>query len=216
MIVPGIEEFTSKLLVEGNDDQHVVWNICVKFDLPKTFGVKDCTGIDKLLSQISSYIKNRDQNLGILIDADANLQQRWSTLVSILTPLGYKLSNAPDPRGSIVYSDVYQTRVGIWLMPNNRVHGMLEDFAQIIIPAQDKLKPHADRIISEIEEAGVSEFSSLHRAKAFIHTWLSWQESPGTPIGQAITKSYLDHNHELCILFVDWLNRLFNPEIGME
>ena len=211
MIIQGIEKFTSKLLVEGNDDQHVVWNICEKFKLGETFGVKDCQGVDELFKQIPLYIKNRDKNLGILIDADDNLQAKWEILSNILTPLGYLLLDQPEPLGSIVYSNKFDTIVGIWIMPNNQITGMLEDFVKILIPESDALISYAEKIISKIEDAKIAKFSNIHRSKALIHTWLAWQESPGTPMGQAITKSYLDHNHELCIFFIDWLNRLFNP-----
>lgn len=216
MIVPDIEKFSSKLLVEGNDDQHVVWAICERFKVAETFGVKDCQGIDKLLKQIPSYIKLRNINLGILIDADENLQGRWQALSSLLSPLGYSFSDHPDPLGSIVTSLQFETKVGIWILPNNQIHGMLEDFAKILIPINNVLIDQAERIISEIELLDVERFSAIHRSKALIHTWLAWQESPGTPMGQAITKSYLDHNHELCLLFVNWLNRLFNPLIEVE
>lgn len=31
------ENYTKKLLVEGNDDQHVIWALCEKFNIPETF-----------------------------------------------------------------------------------------------------------------------------------------------------------------------------------
>jgi hypothetical protein len=97
-------------------------------------------------------------------------------------------------------------------MPNNAVHGMLEDFVRIIIPEDDLLLPFVEKGISEIEASALEKYLPMHRSKALIHTWLAWQESPGTPMGQAITKSYLNHNHQLCALFVAWLNSLFNPD----
>ena len=211
MIVREIEKFPSKLLVEGNDDQHVVWAICEKYHIAENFGIKDCTGIDKLLVEVPLRIKLRDQKLGILIDADTNLQARWQSLRNILIPLGYIVPNEPEPTGSIVYSNINSTVVGIWIMPDNQVGGMLEDFARILIPEEDIFISTAERIISEIEMGGAARFSNSHRSKALIHTWLAWQEAPGTPMGLALTKSYLNHNHRLCSLFVNWLNSLFNP-----
>ena len=46
------EKFNKKLLVEGNDDQHVIWALCAQFKIIETFDVIDCEGIDKLLEQI--------------------------------------------------------------------------------------------------------------------------------------------------------------------
>ena len=38
------EKYTQKLLVEGNDDQHVIWALCEKFNIPEVFDVIDCGG----------------------------------------------------------------------------------------------------------------------------------------------------------------------------
>jgi hypothetical protein len=46
-------------------------------------------------------------------------------------------------------------------------------------------------------------------AKARLHTWLAWQEEPGKPIGQAITKRFLDPEATEAQAFLDWLRRLF-------
>ncbi len=206
-----LEKLRSKLLVEGNDDLHVVSAICQKFNVVETFGVVDCKGIDKLLEQISVRIKNKEANLGILIDADTDLQARWMQLQKILNPLGYDMPATPDIVGTIVTSATSTTVIGIWIMPDNQVPGMLEDFARILIPKDDAALPLATKAVDKIQEKAVAKFSPIHRSKALIHTWLAWQESPGTPMGLAITKTYLDHNQELCVLFVNWLNRLFNP-----
>ena len=39
------EKFLKKLLVEGNDDQHVIWALCEKYKIPETFDVIACGGI---------------------------------------------------------------------------------------------------------------------------------------------------------------------------
>ena len=207
-----IEQLPAKLFVEGNDDFHVVSAICRQFSVASTFGIVDSKGIDNLLEQIPIRIKNREKHLGILVDADIDLQARWQQLRSILTPLGYEMPNKPDLAGTIVKSEISSTIIGIWIMPDNQVPGMLEDFARILIPEGDAALPFATRVVDEVQAELVAKFSPIHSSKALIHTWLAWQESPGTPMGLAITKTYLDHNQELCVLFVAWLNRLFNPE----
>ena len=42
------ERFKKKLLVEGNDDQHVIWALCEKYSVKESFDVVDCSGIDSL------------------------------------------------------------------------------------------------------------------------------------------------------------------------
>ena len=52
-------------------------------------------------------------------------------------------------------------------------------------------------------------FAEVHRSKALMHTWLAWQDDPGTPIGLAITKRYFDPETPHATAFVEWLSRLF-------
>jgi hypothetical protein len=69
------EKFNKKLLVEGNDDQHVIWALCEKFKVPKTFDVIDCEGIDKLNEQIPIRFKQSGiESLGLIIDADSEIR----------------------------------------------------------------------------------------------------------------------------------------------
>ena len=211
-----INEALPRLFVEGKDDLHVVSAICRKFQLPDTFQIIDCEGVDNLLDQIPIYIKLHEPFIGILIDADSGLEARWHQLTSILTPFNYEVSDSPDALGTIIHSDLHRSVIGVWIMPNNKVNGMLEDFAHALIPTGDETISYAERAIITIQESAVAKFSDIHRSKALIHTWLAWQESPGTPMGLAITKSYLDYNHDLCLLFVKWLNRLFNPSTKTE
>ncbi|HWV29085.1 MAG TPA: DUF3226 domain-containing protein, partial [Dyadobacter sp.] len=122
---------------------------------------------------------------------------------------GYNISAQPSLDGSIIFSPLHPCIVGIWVMPDNRASGMIEDFARILVPDGDLLWPYAEKVLSDIGSAGIATFNAAHRSKALIHTWLAWQETPGVPMGQAITKSYLNHNHELCNSFVKWLTALF-------
>jgi hypothetical protein len=38
------ENFNKKLLVEGNDDKHVIWALCEHFKINETFDVIYCKG----------------------------------------------------------------------------------------------------------------------------------------------------------------------------
>ncbi|MDQ1088089.1 DUF3226 domain-containing protein [Siphonobacter sp. SORGH_AS_1065] len=210
------EKFNQKLLVEGNDDQHVIWSICDKNKVTESFDIIDCGSDSQLLRQLSRRIRfNADKvkAIGILLDADTSLQKRWNEIKKQVKDLGYALPDVPDANGTIIESSSYYPRLGIWLMPDNlQSSGMLEDFAKVLIPEQDQLLVEVERVLSEIEAIPRKAiYKDVHKAKALIHTWLAWQEDPGTPMGLAITKSYLNHNHELAIRFVTWLNALFNP-----
>ena len=39
------EKFPQKLLVEGNDDQHIIWALCQKYSLTHNFDAIDCVGL---------------------------------------------------------------------------------------------------------------------------------------------------------------------------
>jgi hypothetical protein len=97
-------------------------------------------------------------------------------------------------------------------MPNNNDKGMLEDFVSFLISEDDKLLPKVDNALSEIEKEELNQYKEIHKSKARIHTWLAWQEDPGTPMGLAITKKYLSTTPIICQDFISWLNKLFNPE----
>ncbi|MFD2571354.1 DUF3226 domain-containing protein [Spirosoma soli] len=209
------KKFPYKLLVEGKDDLYVTASIRNQHQLTDNFEIIDCEGVDKMPDQITARIKlQRPQiaAIGIVLDADYDLQARWKSICNILQQEGYPVPTSPGADGTVIEGVGRNPNVGIWLMPDNSQSGMLEDFVSYLIPQGDLLKPFVEQTLSQIEEQDIeSRYDpQYHRAKAFIHTWLAWQKDPGTPMGLALTKTYLDHNTNLCLRFVNWLNRLFN------
>lgn len=209
------KKFPSKLLVEGKDDLYVVASIRNQHQLVDNFEIIDCRGVDKIPDQLIARIKlQRPQisTIGIVLDADSDLQARWSSIRNILQAENYIVSASPGVDGTIIAGIGRNPTIGIWLMPDNLESGMLEDFVPYLIPENDLLRSFADQTLTRIEaETIMNRYDpAVHRAKAFIHTWLAWQKDPGTPMGLALTKTYLDHNTALCLRFVNWLNRLFN------
>ena len=207
----------AQLLVEGNDDRHVVWALCKQHSIPETFTVETPGqegGVDALLKSIPVRLKMSGlEALGIVVDADQSVQDRWAAICHRLRDAGYvALRSQPDPDGFIVDSPG-RPRVGVWLMPDNQLRGMLEDFVSVLIPAGDPLAQRAENCLQEIEREDLCRYPLVHHPKALIHTWLAWQELPGRPMGQAITAHVLDHDKPLAARFVRWLNRLFNPEM---
>ncbi|WP_338794123.1 DUF3226 domain-containing protein [Bernardetia sp. MNP-M8] len=198
---------TQQLLVEGKDDQNVIWALCGKFDLKQNFKVEDSQGIEKLISQISVRLKQASiHTLGIVVDADTQLQSRWQSIKTEFAKENIILPNSISESGFI--QDFEEIRIGIWIMPNNKTDGMVEDFIQFLIPKDDKLLPFVDKHLEEIEKQGLNRYSETHKSKTRIHAWLALQEKY-TPMGQAITVNYLTTDEENCQLFVDWLKELF-------
>ena len=119
-------------------------------------------------------------------------------------------NNCPQG-GAIIYpNNIDDIKIGVWIMPDNNNNGMLEDFVAFLIPDGDNLLPEVDSALANIEEKGLNRYKLIHHSKARIHTWLAWQEDPGTPMGAAVTKKYLTTIPPICQEFVNWLNALYN------
>jgi hypothetical protein len=200
------------LLVEGPDDEHVVKALCGRRSVGVLDGIYPLGGKDALLEALPVRIKESDiQSLGVMIDADSDLRSRWQAVRDRLLQAGYShVPASPAADGTVLNppANTLLPRVGIWVMPDNNAAGILEDFLQFLVPAQSALFRHVDQSVATIPEDEV-RFSPLDRPKALIHTWLSWQDEPGKPLGQAITARYLDAEVPEADSFVAWLKRLF-------
>ncbi|MCT7965548.1 hypothetical protein NG799_04265 [Laspinema sp. D1] len=212
----------NQLLIEGKNDQHVIWALCEQYNIPETFRVQlpenGTEGVEALLEGL--LLKLKEENLrilGIVVDADQDLAARWQSIRDRLITSGYPKADIPDsPRvEGWIYppADPFLKRVGVWVMPNNQLAGMLEDFAAMLMPEDDNLRPKAEEILREIEGEGLNRYGEIHHAKALIHTWLAWQETPGMPMGQAITARVLQRESAIAQVFADWLKQLFQAEI---
>jgi len=204
------EKLTKQLLVEGNDDLHVLLALCKKFQIAQTFDIIDCAGIENLQDQIPLRFKQSEvDTIGIIVDADSEIKNRWASIRAIISAQGF---NIPEdlPSTGLIFSNNDNKKVGVWIMPDNNLNGMLEDFIAFLVPASDRLFPIAHSTLNNIEQQQLHKYSSIHKSKAAIHSWLSWQEDPGTPLGLAITKKYLSTDAEICSRLMQWLEALFS------
>ena len=201
---------TDVLLVEGPDDYHFLIHFLNHHGLYGQIRCQDTEGIDTLLPVLPTWLKPSNlERLGIIVDADTDLPNRWKALRNILINADYdNVPEMPQANGTIITHNVRPT-VGLWLMPNNTLPGMLEDFVSMLVPEGDKLWSNA---VLSVEQIPVEDrlFAPQHVIKAKIHTWLAWQEEPGTPLGQAITKRYLSADAPQAVHLVNWLRKLYN------
>lgn len=196
------------LLVEGKNDLHVFWNIFEKHSVKQSFTAKGKDG-DGIYKSIPIYLKTDVSTIGVVIDADENINAKWDKLKNIFEVAAYDIPEDPIQTGTVIKKNDHPT-IGIWIMPDNNANGMLEDFVKQLVPNDDLLMAYVEESLGKIETVGVNKYKAIHKSKARIHTWLAWQETPGTPMGLAIKKTFLDTNNELCLKFVDWINDLFN------
>lgn len=215
------------LFVEGPDDQHTIWALCEHFKIKETFAVEIPDGTGKINPKallahkggIDNVLKATELNLiagsdaieriGIVVDADQDLEARWSKVKNILIAAGYEtIPDNPDDEGTIVTQE-FKPAVGVWIMPDNKIRGMLEDFLSFLVPENSKVWEKAVECSKAVLDMEDETFSEIHLSKAQIHTYLAWQKDCGKPFGQAITAKYLHADNPNCEKFVGWLNRLF-------
>ena len=74
------------LLVEGNDDLHVVSALCEHFNVRESFKIKDCNGIENILMGLPVWLKGAGETkaIGVVADADASMGSRWQAVREIL------------------------------------------------------------------------------------------------------------------------------------
>ncbi|CAA7623830.1 DUF3226 domain-containing protein [Magnetospirillum sp. UT-4] len=194
------------LMVEGPDDKGVCVAFLLRCNLRACVHAED--GYEALRETIEPRLMVKGRRaLGVVVDADESLAARWRSLQDAVAPLGYALPEQPEPAGTVIEMEG-RPRLGIWLMPDNTLNGMLEDFVAVLVPNGDSLFPRAGAAVGAIP-APERQFKDAHLPKAHIHTWLAWQAEPGRPMGQAITKRFLDGDCAEAARFADWLRRLF-------
>src|SRR5437773_9545233 len=115
----------SELLVEGNDDEHVMYALFQKYEVDDSFKVVNTGGISKLIESIPVRFKTEIDILGILIDSDTNIEERWNSIRHILIQHGYE--NAIMNSNGSIFTSPKLPKFGVWIMPDNNVNGMLED-----------------------------------------------------------------------------------------
>jgi hypothetical protein len=196
------------LLVEGNNEIHVFSTLLGHHQVPEEFKIKDKQGISNIFSDLDVELDASGlEKLGIVIDADTDIALRWQSLKDRLAGLGYTVYENPHAEGSVFEQEGRPT-VGVWLMPDNTLPGMLENFVSFLGATSDPLWQVAENCLHEIPEAE-RRFIANHFIKAHIHTWLAWQADPGTPLGLAITKRYFDPEAHQAKQFIAWIRRLF-------
>ncbi len=207
----------NKLLVESENDKHIILALRDKYKLPNNFEIENAKTVEQAILSIPSSINESNIDvLGIVIDTDSDLQKRWRAVKEQFEEFGYQLPELPKPEGTIVeHPDKimpHPLKIGVWLMPNNQLTGAVEEFMQMLVRDKDVLWNEAQLVVEKLEkEIDTSlRFPAKYRSKALIHSFLAWQKEPGRPMGFAITKRYFDADAALAKLFVQWLNDLFN------
>ena len=199
------------LLVEGQDDRHVVRHVCERNGSMPEFGIADKGSVDQVLDAISLEVRvSGRKTVGILVDADDDREARWQAVSNRLRSVDVDPPPSLDANGLIIKGSLRlgRPRVGVWLMPNNRLSGELEDFVADMIPEGDPVWSLSQNYIDRIPEP---KFPVGKVRRAEVHAWLATRARP-RQMGAAIGARDLDVESAICKMFVVWLRQLFGKE----
>lgn len=194
------------LLVEGQDDKHVVRHLQEKYLPAVDFCIRDAGNVEKLLDAISPEVKAPGRTvIGVVADTDNNLKGRWDAVSGRLKRAGIvDVPKSPCRYGTIIDDT---PRAGVWLMPDNRSCGEIENFVQTMIPSDDAVWPRAKKYIRDIPDEQ-RKFSHNKISRAEIYAWLATRKVPGR-MGTAIGLGDLKTDGDLCADFLKWIENLF-------
>ena len=207
-----------KLLVEGETDKRVIPYVMEAHGVtwpiePAEYPVfiEAYGSVDEILKAgvVEGEIRASGlEALGVVVDADGDAAARWEDLrtwcANEFTELPKKI-----PAAGLVVAHSGGPRFGIWIMPNNRFAGMLEDLLVQLIPDDSRnLYEFAQTCTRESRPRGAG-YRDVHKRKAELHTWLAWQDPPGLQLHDAVQGQALDPTRPESRPFVKWFRDLF-------
>lgn len=221
--MPAVER--SSLHVEGNDDGHVIRHLLHRhgIDCPmrgmhmaahgsttSAPEIKAAGDVQNVLDAIRPAVSvSNGRAVGFVLDADMMPQNRWDAVCDRLQGFGLELPSKIPNEGFVDDIPAFKARVGVWIMPDNRNSGALEQFLQSLVDQQDTLLPLAETATANAKKKG-ARFSDAKLRKAVLHTWLAWQEEPGLRYGTAIGARYFRHDPPTAQAFVAWYRSVFD------
>jgi hypothetical protein len=214
--------FSNALFFEGENDLYPVGHLLDLLPGPSTafyertpedrgreIGLKEFGGYEKLREDFPVVLRNGStlRRVGIVADANSHPSRRWQSLRDAVSEIGTAhVPQDPTEQGWIGELELPDRTVtlGLWMMPNNRDAGAVEDFLLELIPEDDALLPLAESCLDTVPES-----KRPNESKALVRTWLAWQDEPGRPLGPAVSEGYFDLDEELAGRFIEWTRRLF-------
>jgi len=205
------------LLVEGDEDRRVIPFLMDEYvvwgnkESEWVVEVRSHGGIEDLLEPANIEAAARTTGrkaVGIVVDANDHLDSRWARVRQCR--LGIAADFPEDlPSGGLVHQNRDGLRIGVWIMPDNQSHGMLETFlGRLVAPAHAPLWAFARESCARSREHG-APYADAHRQKAEIHTYLAWLEPPGRSLHVSVLARALDARLSLAGPFAEWFIDLY-------
>lgn len=172
------------------------------------------------IENLSKRIKTRLQvsgleRIGFVFDANSNPDNRWKQIrgrvLDVLPDLETSIPEKPSFGG--VWVAKSNPAVGMWMMPDNKNKGAIEEFLVPMIDSKDHCWKQAQNYVEEVSKKRKDFpkrmiFPERKTMKAKIHAWLAVQENPGSPPGTAIRSGYFNPDTPETQSFRDWLKNL--------
>ena len=201
------------LLVEGLTDKWAVRGIRHNCCDDLRFAIHEKKGLPALIGSIQPECKVEDRDaLGLVVDADQDPQDHWDRIRESLGEIDIPAPIVPKPEGTLIETAeqfVGVSRIGIWIMPDNRCEGMLEDLLVRLIPNESTdLYELAQNCVGEAR-SNRAPFKDAHESKAEVFTWLAWQDPPGLRLHEAVNHRVLDPTRPESSPFVRWFRKLY-------
>jgi hypothetical protein len=215
------------LIVEGNADVFFFdallreWQIRgVKVSPPAS--VNRVNGKFHAIETLSIYVKQlldaSIEGLAIVLDADTPLVDQMRGLDPTLQAVDQKMNEAGFSRSSIVgrgyvyapRSGASRARVFLWVMPDCRSDGSLEDFVRQQVDPKTLQASWYAKAKAAVDELNEPLFDrAAHSLKATTSTWLAWQRYPGKGMQSVVGDHLIDLDNGNASLLKSWLKAAF-------
>lgn len=202
---------TTVALFEDEDDKHLVGVIARSLGLGIEQEPTSLRGYDpkKLTKRLSIVAKEDFDRLVIVLDADREPDggpaRRWAEVLDALRAAKLDIPKGASTEDGLIHDLADGRRVAVWLFPDCRSEGAMEDFViQRLIADGDALLSHAAAVVNALPDR---RFAPKHAQKARMRSWLAWQKRPGLPPGRAVSEKVLDVSEARLGGFAAWLRR---------
>ena len=203
--------------MEGATDRLVIPYLMEKNGVPWPTSkvpvfIEELGGVDEILRPGRLELElaaSELEALGVVVDANGDAAARWDQL---RTHCGGEFPDLPNqiPAEGLEVVHADGPRFGVWIMPDNRFEGMLEDLLVRLVPDDAGDLYEMARSCVATARSNAAPFKDVHERKAEIYTWLAWQDPPGLRLHEAVKHRVLDPTRPESRPFVDWFRRLFD------
>ena len=195
------------LLVEGQDDKHVVLHLRKRSQAMPPFCISDKGDLNSLLDSIGPEIKAPGPN------SRRHSPGRHRRSGRAMERLDASACEARPPSTATSRAERNHHWLPVHVLefgcgPTIGGPGELEDFVKAMIPRDDGIWPLAQAYVNGIPEAE-RRFPTGKTLKAQLHAWLATRRTPGR-MGSAIGTGDLEVDGPVAERLANWLRRLFS------